>query len=121
MDLRINSDYSPVHNKFTFITETKCLLRGTNWTFKYNLLFIGLKGLKQIVLLVSFKRIKLLKNKSSTKWSLLKLLDSNAGYVVGWLPSRYLLEEMYALQYARLKELCFETNFIFYAETFILL
>jgi len=37
VDLRTNSDYFPIqHCLLVFITETECLLRGTDWIFMYN-------------------------------------------------------------------------------------
>jgi len=38
MDLRTNSDYSPIQHYLTgfYNQDGVCLLRGTDWIFKYN-------------------------------------------------------------------------------------
>ena len=40
VDLRTNSDISLYNiNQLVFVTETECLLRGTDWIFIYNSVF----------------------------------------------------------------------------------
>ena len=44
VDLRINSDYFPIQNQLTgfYNRDRECLLRGTDWMFIYNSLYITL-------------------------------------------------------------------------------
>ena len=49
--LRTNSDWCHLHHKLIgfYNRDEKCLLRGTNWVFKYSSLRFVFKGLKELI------------------------------------------------------------------------